>query len=132
VIGLKRARSPFFFRLPAFAKWVCYNNSIAVGEFRKLMLPLHNDPDNSRAMKDVAAIRTVTLYTRPGCHLCEDAADLLERLATRLNLAIVEVNILEDANLYERYKHSIPVASIGNGAILTAPIREEELLRWLT
>jgi glutaredoxin len=96
------------------------------------MLPLHNDPDNSRAMKDVATIRTVTLYTRPGCHLCEDAADLLERLATRLNLAIVEVNILEDANLYERYKHSIPVASIGNGAILTAPIREEELLRWLT
>jgi glutaredoxin len=83
-------------------------------------------------MIDVATIRTITLYTRPGCHLCEDAADLLERLATRLRLAIVEVNILEDANLYERYKHSIPVVAIADGPTLAAPIREEELLRWLT
>jgi glutaredoxin len=83
-------------------------------------------------MKEVVAIRTITLYTRPGCHLCEDAVDMLERLATRLSLAIVEVNILEDANLYERYRHSIPVVAIGEGPVLTAPIREEELLRWLT
>jgi glutaredoxin len=75
--------------------------------------------------------RTITLYTRPGCHLCEDAADLLEQLAARLNLMIVEVNILEDVNLYERYKHSIPVVAIGGGPTLAAPIREEELLRWL-
>ena len=77
-------------------------------------------------------IRTVTLYTRPGCHLCEDTADLLERLARRMNLAIVEVNILEDANLYERFKHSIPVVAISDGPTLAAPIREDDLLRWLT
>jgi glutaredoxin len=82
-------------------------------------------------MKDVVTIRTVTLYTRPGCHLCEDAADLLEQLATRLDLTIVEVNILEDPNLYERYRFSIPVVAIGDGPTLTAPIREDELLRWL-
>jgi glutaredoxin len=76
--------------------------------------------------------RTITLYTRPGCHLCEDAADLLEQLAARMGLAIIEVNILDDANLYERYKHSIPVVTINNGPTLAAPIREEELLRWLT
>jgi hypothetical protein len=93
---------------------------------------LHNDLVSSHIMKDVAAIRTVTLYMRPGCHLCEDAADLLERLAMRLNLTIIEVSILEDANLYERYKHSIPVVAIGDGPTLTAPIHEEELLRWLT
>ena len=75
--------------------------------------------------------RTITLYTRPGCHLCEDAADLLERLAAHLGLAVVEVNILEDANLYERYKHSIPVVAIGGGPTLVAPIREGDLLRWL-
>jgi len=75
--------------------------------------------------------RTITLYTRPGCHLCEDTADLLERLATGMNLEIVEVNILDDANLYERYKHSIPVVAISSGPTLAAPIREEELLRWL-
>jgi glutaredoxin len=77
-------------------------------------------------------MRSITLYTRPGCHLCEDAADLLERLARRLRLEIVEVNILEDANLYERYKHSIPVVAVAGGPTLTAPIREADLLRWLT
>jgi glutaredoxin len=75
--------------------------------------------------------RKITLYTRPGCHLCEDAADLLERLAARLPLAIVEINILADAGLYERYKHSIPVVAIDGGPILAAPIRELDLLRWL-
>ena len=75
--------------------------------------------------------RTITLYTLPGCHLCEDAADLLERLAAGLGLEVVEVNILEDAGLYERYKHSIPVVAIDGGPTLMAPIREAELLCWL-
>jgi glutaredoxin len=76
-----------------------------------------------------ASTRRVTLYTRPGCHLCEDVADLLERLAMRTPLAIVEVNILEDADLFERYKHRIPVVSVADGPTLIAPIREAELLR---
>jgi glutaredoxin len=75
--------------------------------------------------------RVITLYTRPGCHLCEDAADLLERLTTRMDLAIVEINILEDINLYERYKYSIPVVVISGGPTLAAPIHEADLLRWL-
>jgi len=80
---------------------------------------------------DSARTRTITLYTRPGCHLCEDAAELLERLARRLPLQIVEVNILDDVGLYERYKHSIPVVAIAQGPTLSAPIRQAELLRWL-
>ena len=75
--------------------------------------------------------RRITLYTRPGCHLCEDAAELLERLAERLLLEVVEVNILDDVDIYERYKHSIPVVAIAGGATLAAPIREAELVRWL-
>jgi thiol-disulfide isomerase/thioredoxin len=80
---------------------------------------------------DTAAKRIVTLYTRPGCHLCEDAADMLERLAARLPFTIVEINILEDRNLYERYRYSIPVVAIADGPTLAAPIREAELLRYL-
>jgi glutaredoxin len=75
--------------------------------------------------------RRITLYTRPGCHLCEDAADLLERLAGRIPLQIVEVNILEDVGLFERYKYSIPVVAVEGGPTLAAPIREADLLRWL-
>jgi thiol-disulfide isomerase/thioredoxin len=75
--------------------------------------------------------RQVFLYSRPGCHLCDDAADLLERLAQRIPLAVVVVNILSDIDLYERYKHSIPVVALAGGPTLAAPIRADELERLL-
>jgi hypothetical protein len=75
--------------------------------------------------------RKVLLYSRPGCHLCDDAAELLARLAQRIPIAIVEVNILGDIDLYERYKHSIPVVTLAGGATLAAPIRADELERLL-
>lgn len=75
--------------------------------------------------------RQIILYTRPGCHLCDDAADLLEQLAQRLPLAVAEVNILGDIGLYERYKHSIPVVAIAGGPTLYAPIRADALAQAL-
>ena len=76
-------------------------------------------------------LRQVFLYSRPGCHLCDDAADLLERLAQRLPIAITEVNILGDIDLYERYNHSIPVIALAGGPALAAPIRADQLERLL-
>jgi hypothetical protein len=73
--------------------------------------------------------RRVILYSRPGCHLCEDAAALLERLAQRMPIEIVEVNILQAVDLFERYKHSIPVVAIAGGPTLVAPIVPRELER---
>jgi thiol-disulfide isomerase/thioredoxin len=78
-----------------------------------------------------ATPRQVWFYSRPGCHLCDDAAALLEQLAQRIPIAITEVNILGDIDLYERYKHSIPVVVLADGATLAAPIRAEELERLL-
>jgi hypothetical protein len=77
-------------------------------------------------------IRQITLYTRPGCHLCEDAAELLARLATRFPIEVAEVNILNDVDLFERYKHSIPVVAIAGGPTLQAPIQADVLARVLT
>lgn len=81
-------------------------------------------------MRETTA-RQVTLYTRPGCHLCEDAADLLDHLAQGIALEITTVSILEQIGLYERYKHSIPVIVIAGGPTLTAPIRAGDLRRAL-
>ena len=75
--------------------------------------------------------RQVVLYSRPGCHLCDDAAELLEQLAQRISITVVEVNILGDIDLYERYKHSIPVIALVGGLTLAAPIRADELERLL-
>jgi hypothetical protein len=75
--------------------------------------------------------RQVVLYTRPGCHLCDDAAELIDRLAQRIPISLTEVNILNDIDLYERYKHSIPVDALAGGPSLAAPIRADELERLL-
>ena len=75
--------------------------------------------------------RQVTLYGRPGCHLCEDAADLLERLGRDMPIQIIEINILNNIDLFERYKHSIPVIAIAGGPTLAAPIHADLLERAL-
>jgi glutaredoxin-like protein DUF836 len=75
----------------------------------------------------MTSARQVVVYSRPGCHLCEDVTELLEQLARRIPLDIVRVNILDDLDLFERYKHSIPVVEVVGGATLTAPIRAADL-----
>jgi hypothetical protein len=71
--------------------------------------------------------REIRLYSRPGCHLCEQAVERLERIAELVALRVTEINILGDLSLYERYKHSIPVIEIAGGPTLNAPIDEREL-----
>jgi glutaredoxin len=55
----------------------------------------------------------VTLYTRPGCHLCEDAKAIVEPLLAEFGAALREVNIDDDAELTQRYGMDIPVIFIG-------------------
>lgn len=55
----------------------------------------------------------VTLYTKPGCDLCREARDVLDALAADYPHRVTEVDILENAELFERYKHIIPVVVIG-------------------
>jgi len=86
---------------------------------------------NKRMGSKRDTLRQVFLYSRPGCHLCDDAAELLEQLAQRIPITIVEVNILGDIDLYERYKHSIPVVALAGGPSLAAPIRADQLERLL-
>ncbi len=57
--------------------------------------------------------RDVTLYSRPGCHLCEEAKTAIAPLLRELNATLREVNIDEDAILKERYGWDIPVIFIG-------------------
>lgn len=54
----------------------------------------------------------VTIYTRPGCHLCEEAKRNILASACADQFEIEEINIDEDAQLYERYKYDIPVILI--------------------
>lgn len=55
---------------------------------------------------------TVTLYGRPGCHLCDDARAGLERLGARVAFRLVEVDIEADERLHRRYLERIPVIAL--------------------
>jgi len=52
----------------------------------------------------------VVLFTKPGCHLCDDMRDGLGALlGARMAAAVVERNIAASLDDFERYKHDIPV-----------------------
>ncbi len=54
----------------------------------------------------------VTLYSKPGCHLCDDARAVIERVCTDLGETYVEISILEDPELLRRYGEEIPVTLV--------------------
>jgi glutaredoxin len=57
---------------------------------------------------------TLTLYSRPGCHLCDEARAALERVRARATFSLQEVNIETDEELHRRYLERIPVVALGD------------------
>ena len=51
----------------------------------------------------------VTLIGKPGCHLCDDARDVIAQVADELGVGWEERNILDDPALRERFSEQIPV-----------------------
>ncbi|MEZ5093145.1 glutaredoxin family protein [Nocardioides sp.] len=54
----------------------------------------------------------VTLYGRPGCHLCDDARAVIERVCAELGESFSEVDIDSDAALLDRFGEEIPVTFV--------------------
>ena len=54
----------------------------------------------------------VTLYSRPGCHLCDDARAVVARVCTELGEEYDEVSIDEVPQLLERFGEEIPVTFV--------------------
>jgi hypothetical protein len=57
-------------------------------------------------------MRTVTLYGRPGCHLCDDARTELERVRATHPFRLEEIDIEADDALFKRYLERIPVVAL--------------------
>ena len=66
---------------------------------------------------------SLTLLTKPGCHLCEEAKKAIELVLFEFSkensdvvqIELTELNILEDEALRNQYSEEIPVLQI-NGA----------------
>jgi glutaredoxin len=54
----------------------------------------------------------VTLYTRPGCHLCDDARAVVAEVCAELGEEFAEVDIDGDPDLTRRYGEEIPVTLV--------------------
>jgi len=54
----------------------------------------------------------VTIYSRKGCHLCEEALSVLQKLKNELHFEIVEIFIDGDEELEKRFGEQVPVTLI--------------------
>ena len=54
----------------------------------------------------------VTLYGKPGCHLCDDARQVIEAVCAELGETFVEVDITTSEDLMARFGEEIPVTFV--------------------
>ncbi len=65
---------------------------------------------------------SVTLYTRQGCHLCEDAATALAALARELPIEVTPVDIDLDMDLLRRFNDVAPAIAVAGEVVTNAPV----------
>ena len=74
----------------------------------------------------------VTLYTRPGCHLCDEARDAIVALRKEVPpFELTEVNIEHDDGLLARYLEGIPVVAVDGNTVSELQIDLDALRRLL-
>ena len=75
------------------------------------------------------ALPRVTFYTKAGCHLCEEARDMLDDIAALTSFELTEIDIRSNNKLLEQYRYRIPVIIVDNDTILEGRIEYRELAR---
>jgi glutaredoxin len=63
-------------------------------------------------MKPLSAKAQVIIYSRPGCHLCDEAKQTIEAAGCLNEYTLDEINIESDPDLLRRYQYDIPVITI--------------------
>ena len=69
----------------------------------------------------------VTLFGRPGCHLCDDAREALERVRARAPFELVERDITLDDALHAAYLERIPVVCLDGEELFDYHVDEPAL-----
>jgi glutaredoxin len=74
-------------------------------------------------------LNTVTLYSRPGCHLCDDARAALQRVRENAAFELDEIDIETDDALHARYLERIPLVTLDGEELFEYFVDEAALLR---
>ncbi len=72
-------------------------------------------------------VTEVVLYTRPGCHLCDRAREVLERVRAEAPIVLREYDISADDALHARYLERIPVVTINGEEAFELEVDEAEI-----
>jgi hypothetical protein len=72
---------------------------------------------------------SILLYSKPDCHLCDDAAAILDRVGREFGIPWSKVDIRADPALYEQFRYRIPVIKIVGGETLDWPTTTERVRR---
>ena len=75
--------------------------------------------------------RTVVVYSRKGCHLCEVVKESLSKLERRGGFTWQEIDVDGDTNLRREYNDEVPVVFIDGHKAFKYKMDEREFLRRL-
>ncbi len=73
-------------------------------------------------------MRRITLYTKPGCTLCQPVRETILKAARQRSFDFVSRNILEDPADFERYKFAIPVVTVDDVEVARYRLALQQLL----
>ena len=74
---------------------------------------------------------TITIYTKPECHLCERAKEVIARCKEKVDFAWEVIDISQNPELLLRYRNDIPVILLDGREIARHFVRERKLLELL-
>jgi glutaredoxin len=73
----------------------------------------------------------VTLYGKPGCHLCDDARAVVERVRAQRAFELREIDVTLDPVLHREYGERIPVLALDGEELFEFHVEEAALLKRL-
>jgi len=71
----------------------------------------------------------VDIYSRPGCHLCDDAKQIIERVRRKYPFQLRTIDIESDPELETAYGTDIPVVTINGNRAFKYRVNEKEFER---
>jgi glutaredoxin len=76
------------------------------------------------------SLHRITIYGKPDCHLCDAAAEVVQKVVGN-NIAVIieKVDITDDAELLEKYQNDIPVIAIDGKDTFRHRVDPQELAR---
>ena len=76
-------------------------------------------------------MKRVTLYSARGCHLCERAREVLQRVRAEVAFELVEVDITGDPSLEAAHREWLPVVEIDGARAFVYFVQPDALRRRL-